>query len=91
MATDGASPDGSGLSAWLGAWLPIATAPRDGTAIDLWRPNWQGDVALGERCANMRWVQLTKTNGFFDPVESGPCAVRDASHWMPIPAPPVSA
>ena len=82
---------GSALNDGLDPWLPIATAPRDGTPVDLWRPNVHGDVARGERCTNMRRVQLTKTNGFFEPVKSGPCAVRDATHWTPIPAPPVSA
>jgi len=32
MRDDVAGPDGSELSEGLGAWLPIATAPRDGGA-----------------------------------------------------------
>ena len=62
-------------------WQPIETAPKDGTPIDLWSP------AHG-RCTDMRRVQLAEDNVFYDPVESGFCCVRDATHWMPLPNPP---
>ena len=88
---DSNTPAKVASNAQLGAWLPIETAPKDGIPVDLWRPDWTGNVAKGRRCPNMKWVQLSRLNGFFDPVESGPCAVRDATHWMPLPAPPLSA
>lgn len=73
----------SELSAGLGAWLPIETAPKDRTPIDIWRPGWGG-----ERCVNMRRTDLGHGNVFYEPVQSGPCCVRDATHWMPIPKAP---
>jgi hypothetical protein len=62
-------------------WQPIETVPMDGIPIDLWRG--------GRRLTNMRFVDLGKGNTFFDPVESGELCVRDATHWMPIPADPI--
>ena len=64
-------------------WLPIETAPKDQTPVDLWRPSWGG-----ERCTNMRRVDLGNGNVFYEPVSSGPSCVRDATHWMPIPQNP---
>jgi hypothetical protein len=65
------------------SWQPIDTAPKDGTPIDIWRPSWGG-----ERCVNMKREDLGKGNVFYSPVVSGPCCVRDATHWMPIPEAP---
>lgn len=63
-------------------WLGIETAPKDGTAVDVFRGDWK------ERCTNMQRVDLGNENVFYEPVESGPCCVRDATHWMPIPVYP---
>ena len=63
-------------------WLDIETAPKDGTAVDIFRGGWK------ERCTNMQRVDLGNGNVFYEPVESGPCCVRDATHWMPIPVDP---
>lgn len=55
-------------------WQPISTAPRDGTAIDLWHP------LLG-RIAESRWdTYLERWTIICDP--------KVPTHWMPIPAPP---
>lgn len=67
----------------MSEWMPIDTAPKDGTPIDIWIPRFGG-----MRLTNMRFVRLSRNNCFFDPVESGPCCVRDATHWMPLPEPP---
>lgn len=72
------------------SWQPIETAPKDDTRVDLWRP-WirsDGRVYGGERCTNMRRVELAPDNIFYSPDYSGPSCVRDATHWMPIPEPP---
>ena len=63
-------------------WLPIETAPKDGTPIDIWRH------ACNERATNVRRVELSADNVFYEGVNGGPSCVRDASHWMPIPNEP---
>lgn len=65
-------------------WRPIETAPKDGTPVDLWRGEWK------ERAVNMRRVELRHDNVFYEAIESGPTCVRDATHWMPLPAPPTT-
>lgn len=62
------------------AWQPIETAPKDGTLVDLW---------ADRRLTSYRWCQLAPGNGFFEPADCGPSVVRDASHWMPLPAAPI--
>lgn len=61
-------------------WMPIETAPKDETPVDLWVPNRRDG-----RLVNMRRVQLGKHNVFYQAIEVGPSCVRDATHWMPIP------
>jgi hypothetical protein len=67
------------------AWRPIETAPKDGTPVDLWRPDGHEG---GERLANYKRVERTPTNVFYDPVYAGIVCVRDATHWKPIPTAP---
>ena len=69
-------------------WQPIETAPKNETPVDIWRPGFGGDLWGGERCTNMRRTDLGKGNVFYSPVKSGPCCVRDATHWMPLPDAP---
>lgn len=72
------------------SWQPIETAPKDDTLVDLWRP-WihsNGRVYGGERCTDMRRVELAPDNIFYSPDYSGPSCVRDATHWMLAPEPP---
>lgn len=63
-------------------WQPIETAPKDGTPIDVWRGVWKC------RACNVRYVELSKDNTFFESVESGPMCIRDATYWMPSPPAP---
>lgn len=74
--------EGWRLAAQVPQWLPIESAPKDGTPVDLWRAEWR------ERAVNMRRVELSAGNVFYEPVGSGPSVVRDATHWMPLPAAP---
>lgn len=68
-------------------WQPIETAPKTSDVIvDIWRPSYGG-----ERCTDMRRVDLGGGNIFYEPVFSGPSCVRDATHWMPLPPPPQGA
>ena len=70
-------------------WMPIDTAPKDGTLVDIWRPWLQGGKAFGgERCTDMRRMELAPDNVFYAAEYRGPTCVRDATHWMPAPEPP---
>jgi hypothetical protein len=66
----------------LRGWQPIANAPKDDTPVDLWRGEWK------ERATNMRRVELSKDNIFYEPICSGPGCVRDATHFMLVPGDP---
>lgn len=68
-------------------WQPIATAPKDGTRVDLLLPDWEGSVA------NAYWE--AETDGWFDMPGPQWC-VKDRehdgrvepvyslpTHWMP--------
>ena len=86
--TTPATPDVNG-------WLPIASAPKDGTPILVC---FKG---LGIFCVT--WDdphsdEVTPDNGIWcvDDNKHGPYAMRgycegDDTHWHPLPAPPVSS
>lgn len=63
-------------------WMPIETAPKDSTPVDLWVPDRE------ERLANYVRIERSPTNIFYDPVYAGVVCIRNASHWMPIASPP---
>lgn len=73
----------------MSEWQSIDTAPRDfGSVIDLW--------AKGERHTDCCWMWPTYgvkeyewCRHAYDDCD-GPVynVVRDATHWMPLPAPP---
>ena len=77
---------------WLGAWLPIETAPKDGTKILVFCPR------LGA-CGPATWdtCQYAKKPRTFwthwGERIFGTTRVRDdqPTHWMPLPAPPQGA
>jgi hypothetical protein len=67
----------------MAGWQSIATAPKDGTKVDLWHPT-KG------RCADAFWHRQTST--LYDPS----CwsnqwwgRIVGATHWMPVPTSPV--
>jgi hypothetical protein len=61
-------------------WLPIETAPKDGTAIDLW---WKGC-----RYVECYWSEYTAGGGnwFSESYYGG--TIIDPLYWMPLPQPP---
>lgn len=59
-------------------WRPIESAPKDGTVLMLWIPEYKYGVAFGY------WSETLKE--WLDD-EDG-CAIKEPSHWMPLPAPP---
>jgi hypothetical protein len=66
-------------------WRPIASAPRDGSKLDVWTAN-------GVRYIDVFWfVGPTLPDGafvFFDSHMRDYIDVDDATHWMPPPEPP---
>ena len=85
MRDDSDRREGSALSEGLGAWQPIATAPRDGTRILV----CGGDVPEPEiaRCGIDGSVicELGEDRRIWGDPPDRP------SYWMPLPAPPQSA
>lgn len=60
-------------------WQPIETAPRDGTLVWLYEPHDMGGFMFaGGVCLEGEWIN----NLDFNP--------QMPTHWMPLPAPPVS-
>jgi len=76
----------SALNVGLGGWLPIATAPKDETVIDIYTPEHR----IG-RCVYMRRVDLGKGNIFYEQTQGGYSCIRTATHWMPLPEDPIIA
>jgi hypothetical protein len=75
------------------AWQPISTAPKDGTAIDVWQiVGWNGG---GYRLTNAKWNDNAWR--WFDPHYAGGGGYIGldngvnvfVTHWMPLPAPPI--
>jgi hypothetical protein len=64
-------------------WQPIDSAPKDETVVEIW------STTRGV-CHNMFRYDYAPGNVFYDPVRGGPGCVRDATHWMPLPAAPES-
>ncbi len=69
-----------------GQWLPIETAPKDGTIIDLWMDDRIADHQFREPDAwwlNGAWVTVNDDFLVFPlPHEFTP------THWRPLPTPP---
>jgi hypothetical protein len=62
-------------------WQPIETAPKDGTWVLVWENT---GVNTKFSCADVARYNLGEwQNG-------EKCRVHHASHWMPLPTPPVS-
>ena len=74
-------------------WQPIATAPKDGTPIDLWcvRTHCHGNVEQVRKC-NVSWGDIA--DQFSGVVFQGWRGITEVyednepTHWMPLPEPP---
>lgn len=65
-------------------WQPIETAPKDGTAIDLWvREGGAQFRVIGARWMLGQWQCVARGSG--QELWVNPSA---PTHWMPIPEPP---
>ena len=70
-------------------WLPIETAPRDGTAVDLWGVNHLHYAKTGRRATNVTWGPIRDWMGK-ERVDwqHGHGEDFEPTHWMPLPMPP---
>ena len=60
-------------------WQDIATAPKDGHARLVWRPD--------NRCIYcVSWIEYSDGWGVFGGY--GWAVIDGVTHWMPLPAPP---
>lgn len=74
-------------------WQPIATAPRDGTIVDLWIQRENGQ---GERFPDMSYFvgDVAKANDWvsepfdFGLVSDMQLSLEQVTHWMPLPEAP---
>ena len=60
-------------------WQPIETAPKDGSTILIATHSYEGGVMMAA------WASDVPTPAFVDEVGD---SYFDATHWMPLPAPP---
>lgn len=68
-------------------WQDIATAPKDGTPVDLWCINHLKWDKRGERVVNRKWgpcinIWQREDEGW------GLSEDMEPTHWLPLPAPP---
>lgn len=77
----------SELSAGLGAWQPIETAPKDGTTVIVFVP--PGKYHSG-RTVTVRWTERDIGYWHVDDGKRGPFPLRggEPTHWMPLPEAP---
>lgn len=65
-------------------WLPIDTAPKDGTIVDLWVANING-AKFRVTDANFSRGEW-RVDGII--IDNLYLTVSIPSHWMPLPEPP---
>ncbi len=67
-------------------WQPLATAPRNGSKLDVWTEN-------GVRYIDVFWYEgpgfPEGAFVYYDSLLAGLMDVEDATHWMPPPTPPL--
>lgn len=64
-------------------WLPIETAPKDGTRVDGWMN--------GRRIPNAFWFEPEENwcvDSVYGPDEPTALGLPSLTHWMPVPEPP---
>jgi len=78
----------------MSEWLPIETAPKDGTHVLVYGPNWMpAHVAVTWWCLSLlagKKSELSRVPQVVDYWTSGKGFRLDfePTHWMPLPAPP---
>lgn len=73
-------------------WQPIATAPKDGTRVDLWGRNLLRYDKAGLRIVNVAWGPVIDWFGHErDDWQHGWGESFEPTHWMPLPPAPETA
>lgn len=81
--------------ATVGVWQDIASAPRDGTEIDIWGTEDPKFDSGPSRFTDARWCDTRKAFVYWDALAEygdGDFIVIEApTHWLPRPAAPLAA
>lgn len=83
----------------MSEWQDIASAPKDGSEVDLWTVNGRGDGlrVVDAYWNGARWIDPIGDHGDPAPVEIAPNPQRPqayscrATHWMRAPGAPTAA
>jgi hypothetical protein len=83
MKSEGYAPSGAGERKGNGMsnWQPIETAPKDGTRVVLYLPEFAEEYRIAFWARS--WGEWQTIPGLY--------SCRSASHWMPLPPPPATA
>ena len=67
-------------------WMPIRTAPKDDTPVDIWVIHPSTSDKKGYALRNYQRVAHNgnEKNVYYDPIKDGECVVRDAVYWKLI-------
>lgn len=66
-------------------WLPIESAPKDGTEIDIWVES--SKLGSWQRHCNVMWED---DSGYWYDRGCYKFHDHEVTHWMPLPAPPTT-
>ncbi len=75
----------------MSEWQPIDTAPKDGTEVLLFIPNWNNDVKIGNWCdtVELDYGKVRRDRKYWYAGHSyGMAPDPKPTHWMPIPKSP---
>jgi hypothetical protein len=72
----------------MSEWLPIETAPKDGSAVLGYFPGYDGVSFARRDVIAMYWSGWG--GGIWDCASSGHHIHQSPTHWMPLPSPPDS-
>lgn len=76
----------------INGWMPIETAPKDGTTVDLWAKVRNRDESA--RVADCSWGSMVDWHGeerddWFGLYVGMHLSYENPTHWRPLPKPPV--
>jgi hypothetical protein len=73
----------------MSGWLPIKSAPKDGTVVLLWHePSRSVNVGFWQDIYTEHWHASVIGHPALWSDCDGPQPIFEATHWMPLPEPP---